>query len=499
MEVRMNIYGKDYSPVCFEEYKAGRNEGVKLDGIEYDDKLVRLVITNFLKSENDKIQKNEYRVGKNDKRTKTNSLLLYLEDKERIYYQNIVGVLSVKDYKLSDEIIQRHIPELSEKKRREYAECVYHINLQISSRFDGKYTYFLPTMFKSGNLKVNEYQIPRNEDDMFDFLLVFEFVRNLKNAYTCGIYRRYQRFQKNDSHVRGSIQIARHIRLNAGMENGNIAYSYRENTADNVMNHLILYTYAFIQKRFPDLQERLIEENDECRKILNEIKSCAKNFGQFSVRKIMEQCSRQIAQPYYYGYEKLRQTCLMILKHIGISIFDGSNDDTTEGILFYMPDLWEDFLENVMREKIKKCELRAQKEVRVYKERNQYIHKTYPDFIFYRNNCPVFVLDAKFKKKWENEFDLNDYTKCIRDMNSLNVHATGVIYPVQGEANWSEEDVKHPVSEYNQKDCFYKFPIYVPDSTEIGNYEEWFDAFDESIVKTMQELQLYVEKEKKRI
>lgn len=64
MEVRMNIYGKDYSPVCFEEYKAGRNEGVKLDGIEYDDKLVRLVITNFLKSENDKIQKNEYRVGK---------------------------------------------------------------------------------------------------------------------------------------------------------------------------------------------------------------------------------------------------------------------------------------------------------------------------------------------------------------------------------------------------------------------------------------------------
>lgn len=499
MEVSVGIFGKDYSLICFDEYDEKCNQGIRFEGIEYDRKLAQIIVLDFLKHEDDRIRRGLYKVEKNDKRTNLNALSLYSEYKDALYYQNVVGVLAVKGYQLSDEAIKECMSNFPEEQKTGYVENNYHITLQISSRFDGTHTYFLPTMFKCDNFEVNDFDVPQSQDDLFDFLLVFNFVRNLKDAYMSGVYRRYQRFQRNDDHVRGSIQVATHIRLNAGMQNGNIAYVYRENTVDNVMNHLILYTYMFMKKKFSNLEERLIGQNYECQRIINEIKNGAKSFGEIPVKKVMQQCSEQISQPFYLGYEKLRQTCMQVLNHMGISIFDGIEEDTTEGILFYMPDLWEDFLEYIMRQRIQYCDLETQMEVKVYQEGNQYKHNTYPDFVFFRDSYPLFVLDAKFKRKWEDDFDLTDYTKCIRDMNSMNVHATGVIYPVGREVQWSDFDVKHAISEYNQRDSFFKFPIHIPFSEGMESYAEWLRTFEESITKSISVIGACVEEERNRM
>lgn len=94
------------------------------------------------------------------------------------------------------------------------------------------------------------------------------------------------------------------------------------------------------------------------------------------------------------------------------------------------------------------------------------------------------ILDAKFKEKW-SEIVLNkgaiysvleDYDKCVRDMVSINSHATGVVFPTNNvRAMQPTEYIKHSISEYNSLDKFYTFPIFVPYSSD--NYRAWLKDF----------------------
>lgn len=118
------------------------------------------------------------------------------------------------------------------------------------------------------------------------------------------------------------------------------------------------------------------------------------------------------------------------------------------------------------------------------------------------------ILDAKFKPDWgEIIFGqksissvLEDYDKCIRDMNSINAHACGTVFPTN--IDMSSELitlVKHDVSEFNSIDKFYTFPIIVPLS-ENGNqtgYSKWFDEFKEKNKTAIDLIKTYVLKEQK--
>ena len=92
--------------------------------------------------------------------------------------------------------------------------------------------------------------------------------------------------------------------------------------------------------------------------------------------------------------------------------------------------------------------------------------KTYPDFVFFDGDTPFMILDAKFKlETWVSNgnitnANLDDYTKCLRDMVDFNSHATGVIYPTN---NKDEKASVHYISEHNRTDHFYLFPVIIPD------------------------------------
>ena len=86
--------------------------------------------------------------------------------------------------------------------------------------------------------------------DILEQLLAFVFAAQIERAYRKGLYRRYRTYECNDSKVKGKIDITRHIRLNP-LNNGKIAYSYREYTADNDVNKMIFTAYTYLQKRHP--------------------------------------------------------------------------------------------------------------------------------------------------------------------------------------------------------------------------------------------------------
>ena len=97
--------------------------------------------------------------------------------------------------------------------------------------------------------------------DILEQLLAFVFAAQIERAYRKGLYRRYRTYECNDSKVKGKIDITRHIRLNP-LNNGKIAYSYREYTADNDVNKMIFTAYTYLQKRHPNIMKNL-EKREE--------------------------------------------------------------------------------------------------------------------------------------------------------------------------------------------------------------------------------------------
>lgn len=389
------------------------------------------------------------------------------ENSIRAEIRNVVGIIRVPDFRF--------------KNKRMNSDVI----LQIGSRFDtaGNY-YLLQTMLlHAKRMEITGASVPASQDSVFHFMYIYLFCKQFMKAFEEGPYRTYVRFEKNDSHLRGTIDIARHIRLNAGMDNGKVAYSYRELTEDNSINHLILHTYYYAKKLYPTVVARMAPEVEDT---IHKLELMTESFGKTSIAGTMAKCNRVIAHPYYYKYEELRKTCLNFLQYMGLSFFDGEEDNEVQGILFYAPDLWEEYLESCFSGY--NMELKAQFDVPVCIDINEALAPAaqgathaYPDYVFFKESKPYMVLDAKYRIVWSRGgFDLPDFTKCIRDMNATATHKTGVIFPVK-EGSKNQAMREEYISYYNPDDRFYRIPVIIPKIENGVGYAEWSDALKKNM------------------
>ena len=245
------------------------------------------------------------------------------------------------------------------------------------------------------------------------------------------------------------------------------------------------------------------------------------------IQFLIKNNQKTISHPYFIEYEDLREICLKILREEALSIWEAGKE-RTKSILFYIPDLWELYLEDILKsDKEIEKDIYTQgripesdEQLKIFGEYNETEKKIfkkniYPDFIFFDKEDPYLILDAKFKKEWKEsikgefpDFSLDDYTKCIRDMNSINAHATGVIFPAnieQGDdVNYSDlKKLQHWISKYNQQDNFYTIPVYIPDTKnnldEVGilTYLNWKKEFDSNVSTTLKIIKEIITLEKK--
>lgn len=119
----------------------------------------------------------------------------------------------------------------------------------IESRFsrgerDYFFQYLLEKVLKFPNF-IN-LETSANRDDRVFSLLLFLFPRYLRDAMRKGLFKTYIRRQYNDGNVRGSIDVARHIKKNTPFI-GNIAYSQREYSYDNYLMELVRHTIEYIK------------------------------------------------------------------------------------------------------------------------------------------------------------------------------------------------------------------------------------------------------------
>lgn len=186
--------------------------------------------------------------------------------------------------------------------------------LTIHSRFaNGDDDYFLHYMLqKVVQLNLTSLDVGLSQEDSWYQLLIYLFPKYLQAALRKGLYKEYQRFFYNDSHVKGTIEVARHIKKNVPFT-GKITYSTREFSFDNALMQLIRHTIAFIQHTVPN-GRALLFSSASVRENTAEIVRVTPSYKFSDRAKIIHlNQTRPIRHAYYYEYGKLQQLCLMIL------------------------------------------------------------------------------------------------------------------------------------------------------------------------------------------
>ena len=317
------------------------------------------------------------------------------------------------------------------------------------------------------------------------------FREQFAQAARKGIFRAYRRFEENGPRPRGALDIPRHIRLNGGLNNGRIACAYREHTENNRLNRLIAAAFRRLRERFPGLVRSRFDNDSACFQAMTAITQ-AVGPQPLHVRTVLAENLRPIAHPYFGEYEALRKTCLKILRYENISIFDADCCEETESLLVDVPRLWERFLERRLETRLEGSglHLTAQDPRPIFAQRDDKLSR--PDFVLRRGGQALAILDAKFKKHWEDffigsssKYVDDDINKCIRDMVVFQTRRTGVVFPFR-EAN-GENGPYHKGYQIGKREDapgFDMVRVPVPPEEEMS-FADWYQVLERAVDRAL--------------
>lgn len=296
--------------------------------------------------------------------------------------------------------------------------------LVIASRFskgenDFFFQYLLERVLHFPNF-INLETNANQEDKLFN-LFLFLFPKYLRLAMRKGLFKTYIRNQYNDGNVRGSIDVARHIRENTPFV-GSIAYSQREYAYDNYLIELIRHTIEYVKR-------------EPCgRKLLNSVKEEVKIVEQATPgyksderKKIIDANRKNVVRhAYYQEYRSLQQLCILILRNEQHQYGNGKRK--VYGILFDGAWLWEEYVNTLIGEAFyhpkNKVRDGAQK---LFARNNGMI---YPDFIG-KDETTRIIADAKYKPM--NNIGNKDYFQVLAYMFRFDAKKGYFLYPEAGD------------------------------------------------------------------
>lgn len=296
--------------------------------------------------------------------------------------------------------------------------------LIIESRFSGNgqdflFQYLLERVFDVPNI-VDLKTDSNNEDRVFN-LLVFIFPHYLKSAMRKGVFKTYVRRTYNDSNVKGTIDIARHIAKNTPFT-GNVAYSQREYSFDNDLMELIRHTVEFIKYKSYGYKI-LAQVRDEVKDVI----SATPNYETCDRQKVINtNKTNVIRHAFYREYHELQNLCLLILQHQKHQI--GMGNKKVYGVLFDGAWLWEEYMNFIINEIFYHPMNKATKGSQRLFDHNRGL--IYPDFISRDVEARV-IADAKYKPI--DNIGNKDYLQVLAYMFRFDAKKGFYFYPEMGE------------------------------------------------------------------
>lgn len=296
--------------------------------------------------------------------------------------------------------------------------------LIIASRFntgdeDFFFQYLLERVLDFPNI-VNLETDANQDNRMFNFL-IFLFPIYLQSAMRKGIFKTYVRNNYNNSNIKGTIDIARHIKNNIPFV-GNIAYSQREYSYDNEIMELIRHTIEFIKSK-PYGNRVLSKARDEVKLVVD----VTPDYNPCNRRKVVNINRTNIVRhAFYREYRALQQLCLLILQNEKHQM--GSGSLRVFGILFDGAWLWEEYMNQLIGDIFYHPMNKGGKGAQwLFAGNNGLI---YPDFIS-RDSENRIIADAKYKPI--DNIGNKDYLQILAYMFRFDAKRAFFLYPEKGE------------------------------------------------------------------
>lgn len=299
------------------------------------------------------------------------------------------------------------------------------LQVKIKSRFDeGRDDYLLHYMLQKV-LSFNLFNLNHNneQEDVFDFIM-FMFPSLLKSALRQGIYREYQNYKHNDSSIRGTINVAKHISQNIPFR-GNFAYSTREYSCDNNMTELIRHTIEFMKTK--KYGQSVLTIDQETIENIESIIEHTPLYDKNARERIISKNLRMKSHPYYTEYTPLKSLCIQILRMEEIKY--GEAKDEICGILFDGAWLWEEYVNTLLYPMgfIHPENKHGKGKIYLFEDNSGV---RYPDF--YKGD---YVLDAKYKRLGSydrvSKVERDDVHQIITYMTNLHATKGGFIVPLE--------------------------------------------------------------------
>ena len=292
--------------------------------------------------------------------------------------------------------------------------------LFIKSRFagDGEDYFFQYLLDKVlGVPNIVDLQSDTNQDNQLFNVLLFCFPHYLKTAMRKGLFKEYIHRQYNDSNIKGTIDIARHIKENIPFA-GKVAYSQREFSYDNSLMELVRHTIEFIKGK--SYGNKLLSKVGDETTLVVQATSGYKLHNR--TRIIEENMKSTIRHAYFREYCALQQLCLLILRHQKHHIGTGTRQ--IYGILFDGAWLWEEYINSLISNVFHHPMNKGHKGAQRLFEGN--VGLIYPDFIS-RNSKTRIIADAKYKPI--DNIGNRDYLQVLAYMFRFDAKVGYYLYP----------------------------------------------------------------------
>ena len=274
-----------------------------------------------------------------------------------------------------------------------------------------------------------------NKTDLnFDLLLKLSFLSKLKNAYSEGEYKSYEKVHKNDTAPRGTIDIARHIKLNLCPENYKVAYSYNEYTSKNSYIYLVRLCY-----------EMLFEKGKKPKgKEVDDLLFKSQDYWSYDKRQIIHKNeNKPITSPLFKCHRDLQKFCLDVLKHKKMTLDSFGTEDGKYGVLIDCAWLWEEYVATLLKDYfIHKTMSSKEKDNLFVDEKGKGFQRIIPDYVG-KNSLPV-IADAKYmnlygKRDLQDEQRNSVYYKTVMYMQRYQAKLGMIFYPSKSEGDNAED------------------------------------------------------------
>ena len=338
--------------------------------------------------------------------------------------------------------------------------------LTISSRFSSESDdYFLHYLLqKVLNINLTSLDVGLSREERLYQLLIYLFPKYLEAAMRKGLYKEYQRFSHNDSHIKGVIDVRNHLKKNLPFT-GNVAYTTREFTFDNPLMQLIRHTIEYIKNQ-KSLGRGIIDSN---RENITEIIRVTPSYKLANrARIIRRNQTKPLRHAYFREYRKLQELCLMILNREKHGL--GYQEQKIHGILFDVAWLWEEYVHTLLpKDFIHPRNKEKKGGISVFSGGKR---KVFPDF--YHKELKI-ILDAKYKKLELTEKGINrdDLFQLISYAYILQAEKAGLIFPSIDQTVSSEIG---KVEGYGV--LLKKWSIQIPQKT--SSYSEFYEMLGKS-------------------